>query len=263
MDNTHYNYTHNMQDNLVSIITPLYNGEKYLSQTIESVLAQTYPHWEMIIINDGSKDNSEAIAREYAEKDSRIQVFNQPNGGSAAARNNGIHRAEGRYIALLDADDLWEPTFLEMQLALMKEKNAQLVCGAHKRINENNEEILAPFYPPEVITYHDLLKTCSITCLTGLYDTKEHGKVYLHEEFRSLRDDYIFWLEIIKKTGTCYGNQNIVGSYRILGSSVSRNKKKVIRPQYLVYRNVEKLGIFKSCYYLCCWAWNGFIKYKK
>ncbi len=252
-----------MQENLVSIITPLYNGERFLSQTIESVLAQTYSDWEMLIINDGSKDNSESIAREYAARDTRIQVFNQPNGGSAAARNNGIRRAQGRYIALLDADDLWEPTFLEMQLGLMKETGAQLVCGAHKRIDEHNHEILAPFYPPKVIGYKELLKTCSITCLTGLYDTKEHGKVYLHEEFKSLRDDYIFWLEIIKKVGKCYGNQEIVGAYRILGSSVSRNKKKVIKPQFRVYREVEKLNIFSSVYYLCCWAWNGFIKYKK
>ncbi len=252
-----------MQENTVSIITPLYNGEKYLALTIESVLAQTYPHWEMLIINDGSRDNSEAIAKEYAEKDARIQVFSQQNAGSAAARNNGIRRANGRYIALLDADDLWEPNFLEMQLALMQEKKAQLVCGAHKRIDENGQEILKPFCPPEVTTYTDLLKTCSITCLTGLYDTKQHGKVYLHEEFRSLRDDHIYWLEIIKKVGKCYGNQQIVGSYRILGSSVSRNKKKVIKPQFLVYKNVEKLGLFKSCYYLCCWAWNGFRKYKK
>ena len=112
-----------MQDTLVSIITPLYNGEAFVAQTIDSVLAQTYTNWEMIIINDGSKDNSENIVRTYCDLDPRIKLFNQPNGGSAAARNNGIRRAEGRYIALLDADDLWEPFFLESQLALMREHN--------------------------------------------------------------------------------------------------------------------------------------------
>ena len=170
-----------MQEDLVSIITPLYNGERFVAQTIESVLAQTYPHWEMIIINDGSKDNSEAIVQKYTEQDARIQLVSQPNAGSAAARNNGIRRASGRYIALLDADDLWEPFFLESQLHLMQKTGALLVYGSHKRIDDKNQECLTPFYVPEKVTYTDLLKTCSITCLTGLYDTSKYGKVYLND----------------------------------------------------------------------------------
>ncbi len=252
-----------MQDNLVSIITPLYNGERFLAQTIESVLQQTYPHWEMLIVNDGSSDRSEDIARSYTERDKRIQVFSQSNGGSAAARNNGLRRAQGRYIALLDADDLWEPDFLEKQLGLLQEKKCQLVCGAHKRIDANNQEVLRPFCPPEKITLNDLFKTCSITCLTGLYDTKEYGKVYLNEEFKSLRDDYVYWLEILHKTKVCYGNQQIVGSYRILGDSISRRKHKVIKPQYRVYREVEKMSVLKSLYYLTNWAIYGFLKYRR
>jgi hypothetical protein len=145
----------------------------------------------------------------------------------------------------------------------MNEHNALLVYGAHKRIDANNNECLKPFIPPKRVTYNDLLKTCSITCLTGLYDTSKYGKFYLHEEFKSLRDDYIYWLEIIKKTGEAWGNQKIIGSYRILGNSVSRNKKKVIKPQFLVYYKVEKLGLIKSLYYLINWAIIGFLKYRK
>ncbi|MBR1564164.1 MAG: glycosyltransferase family 2 protein [Paludibacteraceae bacterium] len=252
-----------MTDNLVSIITPLYNGERFLGQTIDSVLKQTYKEWEMLIINDGSTDNSLIIAEGYAKRDNRIKVYSQANGGSASARNNGIRRSEGRYIALLDADDLWEPEFLESQLQLLKEKQCQLVFGAHKRIDEGNKEILQPFFPPEKVTYNDLLKTCSITCLTALYDTVPHGKLYLHEEFRSLRDDYIYWLEILQKCKVAYGNQNILGSYRILGNSVSRSKRKVIIPQYKVYRKIAGLSVVKSLYYLCQWAIRGVIKYSK
>lgn len=252
-----------MQDNLVSIITPLYNGERFLSQTIESVLRQTYAQWEMIIINDGSKDNGEAIAQAYAQKDPRIQVFSQANAGSAAARNNGIRRAQGRYLALLDADDMWEPDFLEAQLHLLQAKQAVLVCGAHKRIDGEGNEILRPYFPPEIITYKDLLKTNSISCLTGLYDTLPFGKVYLHEEFHSLRDDYIYWLEIIKKAGVAYGNQRVVASYRMTNTSVTHNKLAMIRPQFRVYRQVEGLGFCKSCYYLGCWAVNGLRKHRK
>jgi len=252
-----------MHNNLVSIITPLYNGEQFLAQTIESVLAQTYTEWEMLIINDGSTDRGEEIALEYAEKDSRIRVYCQPNGGSASARNNGIRRAKGRYIALLDSDDLWEPWFIEQQLNLLHHHRCQLVYGAHKRIDETGEEILRPFIPPEKVSYNDMLHTCSITCLTGLYDTKPYGKVYLHEEFRSLRDDYIYWLEILRKCGVAYGNQGVVGSYRMSKNSVSAKKWKVIRPQFLVYRKVQKLGVLKSIYYLLCWALHGFVKYWK
>lgn len=131
-----------MKEGLVSIITPVYNGEKYISETIESVIKQTYLDWEMIVVDDGSKDGSAAIVRRYAEKESRITLLQQPNGGSASARNNGIRYANGQYIALLDSDDLWDPDFLKSQLALMKEKNTICVHGSYKRINENSEEIL-------------------------------------------------------------------------------------------------------------------------
>ncbi|MCR4665494.1 MAG: glycosyltransferase [Paludibacteraceae bacterium] len=255
--------TNKKENRKVSIVTPVYNGEQYLSETIESVLAQTYTDWEMLIINDGSNDKSMDIAQSYADKDERIKVYSQSNAGSAAARNNGIRRAEGRYIALLDADDLWEPLFLKRQLQLMEEKHCQLVYGAHKRINGKGEEILQPFIPPKQLYYKDLLKTCSISCLTGLYDTYPYGKVYLHEEFRSLRDDYVYWLTILRKTGVAYGNQGIVGSYRIHVSSLTANKLKMVKPQYRVYREVEKLGVLKSCYYLINWAIHGVFKYWK
>lgn len=253
-----------MIDHLVSIITPLYNGERFVGETIESVLAQTYPHWEMLIIDDGSTDNSPQIAEQYAAKDTRIKVLHQANAGSATARNNGIRRAQGRYIALLDADDLWEPIFLEEQLKLLQNTlGALLVCAAHKRIDEQGNECLSPFVAPPEAHYTDLLKTCSITCLTGLYDTKAFGKMYLREELVSLRDDYVYWLDIIHKVNVVYANPKILGSYRIIRNSVSRNKHKVIIPQFKVYYKCERLGFWRSLYYTICWAWNGYKKYRK
>lgn len=252
-----------MQEDLVSIITPLYNGERFVGQTIESVIAQTYSNWEMIIINDGSRDNSEAVALQYAQSDHRISVFSQPNSGSAAARNNGIRRAKGRYLALLDADDLWDPCFLESQLQLLKETGGKLVCAAHRRIDDNGNECLKPFYPPREAGYRDLLKTCSISCLTALYDSKEFGKFYLREDLGSLRDDYVLWLDMVKKIGVVYGNQKVIASYRILSSQLTANKRKMIKPQFRVYRQEEHLGVFRSLYYLGCWAVKGVLKYKK
>lgn len=217
----------------------------------------------MLIIDDGSRDNSAAIAQNYCERDNRISLYRQANAGSAAARNNGIRRARGRYIALLDADDLWDNTFLASQLSFMKDKDALLVCSAYRRIDQNGKSILRDFYPPVTAQYTDLLRSCPIACMTGLYDTIQYGKIFFDEKFGSLRDDLVYWLEIIKKTHIVYGNQKVLASYRISTSSVTHNKHKVIIPQYKVYRQIERLNIIKSLYYLCCWAWNGFFKYRK
>ena len=247
----------------VSIITPVYNAACFIGLTIDSVLGQTYTDFEMIIIDDGSSDESTSIILQFLELDCRIKFFSQQNAGSAAARNNGIRRAEGQFICLLDADDTWEPEFLKEQLNFMRLKNAHLVFCSHKRINENSVEILKPFIVPSKVDYHSLLKTCSISCLTGVYDTLPFGKVYLKEEFRSLRDDYIYWLEIIKKIKTAYGNPSILANYRILNHSVSRKKTNVIYPQYRVLREVEKINFIASVYYLLNWAIFGYLKYKR
>ncbi len=252
-----------MEKGLVSIITPMYNGERFVKQTINSVLNQTYPSWEIIVVDDGSKDIGPEIVNEYVIKDSRVKLVSQKNGGSASARNNGIRRAKGQYIALLDADDTWNPDFLEKQLKLMKDKSALLVYSSHTRINENSQEILKPFIVPEKLTYTDLLKSCSISCLTGLYDTEKFGKVYLREDMKSLRDDYVYWLEIIKKVKVAYGNKEVLANYRILGSSASRKKKKVILPHFKVFYNIEKLGLIRSLYYLGNWAVISYFKYRK
>ena len=252
-----------MEKGLVSIITPMYNGERFVGQTIDSVLSQTYPNWEMIVIDDGSKDKGPEVVNKYALIDSRIKLISQSNAGSGAARNNGIKQANGQFIALLDADDTWNADFLEKQLQLMKDKGALLVYSSHTRIDETSNECLQPFIVPEKITYSDLLKTCYISCLTGLYDTEKFGKVYLREDMRNLRDDYVYWLEIMKKVKVAYGNKEILANYRILGSSASRKKRKVIFPHFKVLYNVEKLGLVRSLYYLANWAVISFFKYKK
>lgn len=252
-----------MEKGLVSIITPIYNGARYVSQTIQSVLSQSYANWEMIIIDDGSHDDSCLIINEFTKIEPRIQLFSQKNGGSAAARNNGIRRARGQYICLLDADDTWEPQFLQSQLTFMTQNGALLACSSHRRIDDNSVEILKPFVVPFKVGYQDLLRSCSISCLTGIYDTEPFGKVYLKEEFKSLRDDYIYWLEIIKKVEFAYGNPEILASYRMLNNSATRKKSKLIVPQFRVFHQVEKLGIIKSLYYLINWALFGFLKYRK
>lgn len=250
-------------ENLVSIIMPLYNGEKFIKITLESVLKQTYKNWELLITNDGSKDNSPKIVEEYAKKDKRIKLFNQINKGSAAARNNSLKEANGKYIVFLDSDDIWEDNFLEKQIKFLKEKNASLVFSSYKRINEDGKEILDPFIVPEKVGYKDLLNTCSLTCLTSIYDREKTGIVYFNEKLKSLRDDYVMWLTMLKKIDFAYGNKEILASYRIFSNSTTGKKFRVLKPQFLVYYKIEKLGLVRSLYYFINWIFISLKKYKK
>lgn len=251
-----------MTTGLVSIITPCYNGEKYIAQTIDSVIAQTYKEWEMIIVDDGSKDGSAELVRKYMENEPRIKFIQQANAGSAAARNNGIRSCEGQYIALLDADDLWEPEFLEEQIKFMKEKNATCVYCSYRCIDEDSNEILSPVICKPEITTKDMMITNYIGCLSGLYDSSKHGKIYLREELKSMRDDYAYWLDIVKLDDKAYGNQKLLARYRVLANSTTGNKKKLIGKQYKFYREYLKLGVIKSTINLVRWGLMGLKKYK-
>lgn len=246
----------------VSVITPAYNASKYIASTIESVQSQTHKNWEMLIVDDGSKDSTADIVRKYADKDKRIRLISQKNAGSAAARNNALRNAEGKYICFLDADDLWDKDFLDSQIKFLKDRDAALVFASYRRINENGKEILKPFIVPDKVNYSGLLKTCSISCLTALFDKEAIGDQYFNEDLKSMRDDFVFWLQILKRIPFAYGNPEVLASYRVFSTSTTGNKKKVIKPQFNVYYKVEKLGMIKSVYYLTQWAINGFIKYK-
>ena len=252
-----------MNDKLVSIITPLYNGERFVGKTIESVLAQTYPEWEMIVVNDGSKDGGPDIVRRYAAQDKRIRLIEQPNGGCASARNHGLREAQGRYYCFLDSDDYWDSSFLEEQLRFMAEKNAAIVTCSVRRVDENNQEILRPQIVPMQMNYYDILKSCNLPCLATMVDASRLHDIRFREELRNLRDDYALWLSLMKQTDYAYGNQRVLANYRISANQVTGNKRKVIIPQFLVNYRVEKLGFCRSLYYLAHWAWNGYRKYHK
>ena len=251
----------NMNAEQVSIITPCYNGEIYLSETIESVLHQTYQDWEMIIVDDGSRDRSAQIVREYAGKDSRIKLIQQKNAGSAAARNNGIRHAAGQYIALLDADDLWDPSFLEEQIRFMKEHQAVCVYCSYRRIDQNSAEILRPTVAKPCISSKDMLRRNYIGCLSGLYDSQKYGKVFLHEELKSLRDDYAYWIDIVNLEGRAYGNPRILASYRVLPNSTTGKKVKLIKKQYQFYRAYLHLNVWKSLLHTGIWGMAGILKF--
>lgn len=248
-------------DGLVSIVTPCYNGERYIAETIESVLGQTYAHWEMIVVDDGSSDRTAQIAEGYAQRDGRIRLLRQRNAGTASARNAALREAKGRYICLLDADDLWDRTFLERQLAFLREKNAVCVCSAYRRIDEADREILRPTVPLPVITPRDMAVMNRIGCLTGLYDAARHGVVYLHEELKSIRDDYAYWYDVVSLEGAAYGNPEVLASYRVLSGSTTGNKLRLVAKQYKFYRQYLRQGVASAAVNTVRWGVSGIRKF--
>lgn len=255
-----------MKQELVSIITPMYKGAAFVGETIESVFTQRYENWEMIIVDDCSPDNGAGIneVRKYTQ-DPRVKLIeSKENRGSSGARNIALKEAKGRFIAFLDSDDIWHPDFLEKQMAFMEKNNAPLVFSSYRRIDENTkEELLRPFIVPEKVSYRSLLKTCPIFPSTTIYDTSKIPKMYFNEELGSMRDDYVYWLAMFKDIKFGYGNPEILVDYRMRKSSVTGNKTKVIKPQWNALYKVEKLGFIQSAYYLFCWAWISYFKYRK
>ncbi len=252
-----------MRQGLASIITPCYNSEAYIKETIESVISQTYTDWEMLIVDDGSTDRSADIIRLYAEKDSRIRLLTQENRGSAAARNHGLKLAEGQYIALLDADDVWLPKFLEEQIRFMKEKDAVCVYCSYGRINHKSEDILSPVRAKARITSADMMVMNHIGCLSGLYDCSKYGKIYLREELKSIRDDYAYWMDIVRLENAAYGNPEMLAKYRILSDSVTGKKTKLIWKQYQFYRKYLKQNPLQGACHVIWWGCSGIFKFSR
>jgi len=249
-----------MNNKLVSIITANYNCEKFLNDTIKSVLAQTYNHWEMIIVDDMSTDFSVKIINQFIEQDNRIKLIKlKINSGAAVARNRAIEEAEGRYIAFLDSDDLWLPNKLESQLNFMQKNNYAFTYTDYNLISEDNIRYGDTFQAKRESTYNDLLKTCSIGCLTVIYDTKILGKVFMPLILR--RQDYGLWLKILKSIDKAYCLSEPLSIYRTRNGSISSNKIKASTFQWKIYREVENINIFKSSYYFIHYSYNGFKKY--
>ncbi len=245
---------------LVSIIMPNYNGSKYISQAIESVLAQTYKNWELIIIDDCSTDDSLKVIDAYIKKDDRIRLIKLENNmGPAIARNVGIDNARGRYIAFLDSDDLWLKHKLENQVVFMQEYQVGLCYSSYYIIDELGKVIGKFEILKDRITYRDMLKTCIIGNSTAIYDVKILGKMFLQDVGH---EDYVLWLQILKKIAFGRGIRSFLAMYRLRRSSLSGNKFRSAMWQWNVYRNVEKLSFLRSIYYFGFYIWYGLNKYK-
>ncbi|GAB1440031.1 glycosyltransferase [Providencia sp.] len=240
-------------DGLVSIIMPCYNAEKYISESINSVLAQTYTKFELIIIDDSSTDKSINIISEY--QDDRIKLIKSNlNQGVAASRNKGIIAAKGQYISFLDSDDLWLPNKLEYQLTKLQ-AGYDVVCSNY--FTFNNETDIKLRVSPAIIKYSSMLKSNFIGNLTGTYNVSNIGKVF---QKKIGHEDYVMWLEILKKSGKAFCIQEPLAKYRISNASLSSNKFKAIKWQWSIYRNELKLSTPKSLYYFSHYLLNALKK---
>jgi len=245
---------------LVSIITPSYNSERFIAECIESVLAQTYTEWEMIIVDDNSPDNANKIIESYLKKDKRIKfLILDKNSGAAIARNRGIGAAEGKYIAFLDCDDMWMPQKLEKQVAFMQQHDIALSYTGYYSISEEEGKIIKEIGVPPRTDYHELLKQNTIGCLTAMYDSRELDKV-LMPDLRK-RQDYALWLKILKQIPYAMGIEEPLAYYRVRKTSLSANKIRSSFYNWKMYREVEKLPLHKAIYYFGWYTYRILKKY--
>ncbi len=237
---------------LVTIITPCYNSADFIGPTINSVLDQTYTNWELIIIDDKSKDNSCHVIEEYTKQHSKIRLIKlEQNGGVSNARNVGLEEAKGKYIAFLDSDDIWLKEKLAKQVAYMEEQSLPMTFYAYNRINESGEVISRKIEVPHSVNYRQLLSHNVIIFSTSLTLRSVIGDTRFK---KAGHEDWIFWLDIFKKPFIGYGINEPLVLYRIRQGSVSSNKKKVIGFTWKIYRESEKLGLLQSVYHFINYA---------
>lgn len=245
---------------LVSIIMPAYNCEKYIAESINSVLMQSYKNYELIIIDDGSKDKTVEIIKNFSLRDSRLKIcINKKNQGVSYSRNKGIEIAVGEWIAFLDSDDLWKETKLEEQILLALEKNVSFLFTGSSFINETGQPYSGIFEVPTEISYNQLLKQNVISC-SSVMIKKFHLEKYKMER-DDTHEDFGLWLRILKNGTKAYGINEPLLIYRISSKSKSSNKIKSVKMTYKTYRYVG-LNFFTSTYYLFWYIVKSYIKYK-
>lgn len=250
-----------MENSLISIITPVYNSSKYIEQTINSVLNQTYQNWEWIIVDDLSTDKSIEIVKKYLSVDNRIKLISSNiNMGSGPARNVAIKNSTGKYLAFLDSDDLWHKNKLSVHIKFMQENDSAFSYTSYNYIDEKGNLINEAYHVAKhKINYKFLLKKTDIGCLTVIYDVEKIGKMYMPDLRR--KQDYALWLGILKRGFEATPLDIVLASYRVRKGSATSNKLILIKLHYLFLRNVESLNIYKSLYYTLMWGGQGLKKF--
>jgi len=241
---------------MVSIITPAYNSARHISGTIESVLAQTYKNWEMLIVDDASSDHTVQIVKEYARRDERIRLISlYRHMGAAESRNAAIRSARGRYIAFLDSDDLWHPEKIQRQLAFMSRHSYAFTFTSYQRIKGKKDRKLNVIKAPHHVDYRGYLKNTIIGTLTVIIDRHITGAF----EMPNIRSshDMALWCDILKRGFKAYGLNEILAYYRIMPGSNTAQKLRAAKDVWKVYRNIEKMRLLPSIWNFLFYAFNA------
>lgn len=235
-----------MDYGLVSIITPSYNTAKFIGQTIESVLNQTYENWEMIIVDDCSTDETDIVVKEYIN-DARIKYLkNEKNSGAAVSRNYALREAKGKWIAFLDSDDLWVSTKLEKQLQFMMDNDYHFSYTQYEEIDESNNSLNKYISGPKKITKAKMYAYCWPGCLTVMYDAHYIGVIQIKNIKKN--NDYAIWLKVIDKAN-CYLLEKNLSKYRKRNGSISnQNKRILIKYHYKVFENITHKPLLSIFY---------------
>ena len=246
-----------MKSSLVSIIMPAYNAEKFIAESIASVQQQTHRDWELLIIDDASKDGTLALVNGLQKKDSRIKVHNLPtNQGAGFARNIGIKASKGDFISFLDADDLWKPQKLEKQLQFLQQQKVQVCYSSYDLIDEAGNPLNKTVKALQKLPFQKLLRANYVGNLTGIYNAKELGKIYC--PLIRKRQDWGLWLLAVRKAGGAKGISEALAYYRVRENSISRNKWEMLGYNYKVYRKVLEFSALKSGFWMLLFLWEQF-----
>ncbi|MCX2583709.1 glycosyltransferase family 2 protein [Pedobacter sp. MR22-3] len=237
---------------LVSIIVPCHNSAKFITATLNSVIAQNYTSWELIIIDDKSSDDTCTIVEKFANQHNNIQLIRLPeNKGVSHARNLGMAKAGGKYIAFLDSDDIWLENKLGRQVAYMEKEMLSLTFCAYNRINEDGDIISGVIPAPFSVSYTQLLSHNVIIFSTSMMLKSTIGDLQFS---KAGHEDWIFFLQLLKKCKLGYGINEPLALYRIRKHSQSSNKMKAIVKTWKIFRESEKLGLVKSVYHFINYA---------
>ena len=241
-------------EELVSIIVPVYGAADYIAETAAMVKRQTYLNWELIFVDDCSPDDSAEIIADIIARETRIRLIRKErNEGAAKARNTGLEESKGRYIAFLDADDIWTPDKLEKELAFMKRKQAAFVFTAYEFGDEQAKGTGKIVAVPKQLTYKEALSRTVIFTSTVLFDTKKIDKNLLQmPEVAS--EDTATWWKILRSGYTAYGLNEVLVIYRRPGKSLSSNKFTAIKRIWHLYREEERLSLPVSAFCFVSWA---------
>ena len=228
----------------------MFNSENFISETIRSILNQTYKNWELILIDDNSNDKTLKIAQNFISQNPNIKLIqNNTNEGAAYSRNKGITASKGEYIAFLDADDLWFPEKLEKQTTFMISQNCDVCFSSYNLIDEGGKSLNKQVKALKTLSYSKLLKSNYVGNLTGIYNANKLGKI-TSPNLRK-RQDWLMWLAAIKKSSkNASGIQESLAEYRVRENSMSSNKFNLLKHNYWVYKKGLGFSTLKSVYYM-------------